>query len=173
MKIKRSVLERMIKEALAAHVARLTEAPKKPSEPGIEDADKEKKKPDQAKEKDVKKDAPPDKPKSKEDPTAPADQSVAPELPTEDEPADKELDKDVAKKDAGEVEDAEDVTGGEIADEIAGKTVQSITMEPKSKIMPGAQEIVITFDQIPDPLRILINKSGVVKFYYKGLHNEL
>lgn len=94
------------------------------------------------------------------------------ELPVPEDPAtDKTLEKDVAAPD--EVEDAEDVTGGKIADEITGKSVQSITMDPKSKTLPGAQEIVITFRDIPDPLKILVTKTGAVKFFFKGIHNTL
>lgn len=73
-----------------------------------------------------------------------------------------------------EAEDAaEDEARSDISDELTGKTVQSITMDPKSKLMPGAQEIVITFKEIPDPLRILLTKSGRTAFYYKGMHNTL
>lgn len=93
-------------------------------------------------------------------------------LPVEDEPtADPELEKDVADPEAAE--DAEDITGGEIADQVTGKTIQSITMEPKSKTLPGAQEIVLTFNEIQDSLKILVMKSGQVKFYFKGLHNKV
>ena len=66
------------------------------------------------------------------------------------------------------------MTGGEIASQVTGKTIQSITMEPKSKILPGAQELTLTFKEIPDPLKVLITKTGMVKFFMKnGIHNKL
>lgn len=76
-------------------------------------------------------------------------------------------------EEAPAVEDEADVTGGKISSTVVGKTVQSISLEPKSKILPGAKELVVTFDQITDPLRVLIAKTGEVKFYFRGLHNEL
>lgn len=158
MKIKRSTLERIIREELAAHIRSLTEAPAADA-PEVVDAEKE----------DPKAKKPADK-KQANQPEKPGAQ--AKELPVADEPeADQELEKDVATDD--ETEDAEEVTGGKIADEISGKTIQSVTMEPKSKTLPGAQEIVLTFKEIPDPLKILVTKTGVVKFFMRGLHNTL
>lgn len=158
MKIKRSTLERIIREELAAHIRSLTEAPAQDA-PDVVDAEKEDQK---AKKPDDKKQA---KQPDKQEPKAK-------ELPVADEPeADKDLEKDVA--DEPGAEDAEDVTGGKIADEISGKTIQSVTMEPKSKTLPGAQEIVLTFKEIPDPLKILVTKTGQVKFFFRGLHNEV
>lgn len=168
MKIKRSVLEKIIREELAAHIRHLTEAPEDDrNAPDVVDADKQGKE----KEKKAKKDDPKKAGGTQNDPVAP-DDPKAKELPVADEPeADKDLEKDVAGE--KDTEDAEDVTGGKIADEITGKTIQSVTMEPKSKTLPGAQELVITFKEIPDPLKVLITKTGMVKFFFKGLHNEL
>lgn len=188
MKIRRSVLEKIVNEELGRYLGRLIEADEdkkddKPA-PGVSDANfdgKSKEKKDQKTatkpQDDVDNTA--GGSKGKKTPSAPmpppskgAPQKPGKELPVADEPeVDAELEKDVATDD--EAEDAADVTGGKIASVITGKTVQSITMEPKSKIMPGAQEIVVTFNQITDPLRILIGKTGQVKFYFKGLHNEL
>lgn len=180
MKIPRVLLEKMIREELAKHVKDLVESG--PGDHRIMDAQEEK-----SDEEKPEKKGPGRPPGSKNKPKlepnkepdnkgekGKPDRSIGspdqkpPEQPAEEDPADDELD----DEETGE-EDADEVTGGEIADELAGKTVQSITMEPKSKIMPGAQEIVITFSQITDPLRILVSKSGGVKFYFKGLHNEL
>jgi hypothetical protein len=164
MKIKRSVLEKIVREELALVAKNLAEAP------DLDDAQADNKK----------KEAPPKKdPKASEKPKdskVPAKQEpkkdkVPTKQPSAEDPADNELDKDAAEDDG--VEKASEVTGGKIADEVQGKRIQSITMEPKSKVLPGAQEIVVQFDEIPDPLRILVNKSGVVKFYFKGIHNEL
>lgn len=165
MKIKRSELERIVKEELANHIRELTEAPKDDKEPSVVDADNEKKGKEKQGDKDNKKPAPAKKDKAPKEPEEPN------ELPAEDEPEDAELEKDVSDDDSEE--DADEVTGGKIADDLTGKTVQSLTMDPKSKTLPGAQEIVITFREVPDPLKILITKTGQVKFYYKGLHNSL
>jgi hypothetical protein len=170
MKIKRSVLEKMVREELRNHIQEMMEGPKDDDKGAdVVDAEDEKAAGDKKAEKEKDKSAKPQDtrgPKPKETPGV----KTPKELPVEDEPeADPELEKDVA----GEEEDADEVTGGKIADEITGKTLQSVTMEPKSKTLPGAQEIVLTFREIPDPLKILITKTGQVKFFFKGLHNEL
>lgn len=163
MKIKRSVLEKMVREELRTHIREMMEGPKDDDKgASVVDAEDEK----AAGEKKAEKDGKGPKPQ-------PGPEKKAKELPVADEPeADPELEKDVAGEEDAE-EDAEEVTGGKIADEISGKTIQSVTMEPKSKTLPGAQEIVLTFREIPDPLKILITKTGQVKFFFKGLHNEL
>lgn len=175
MKIKRSVLEQIVKEELASYARSLVEAPKEKA--SVVDADDEKR----AKEKEGGKgtEAPtkpqkgPEQPKQPSKKAAPAGQEEPKELPAGEEPeADDELDKNAASEEDAE-EDAEEVTGGKIADAVTGKTVQSITMEPESKILPGAQEVTLTFREIPDPLKILITKSGQVKFHFRGLHNTL
>ena len=140
MKIKRTVLENIIKQEWMRYVGNILEIDKK-DKADVTDASKNKN----------------NEPK---------------ELSIGNEPeVDTKLEKDVANSDE---ENADEITGGKIADEVAGKTIQSLSMEPKSKILPGAQEIVITFNQIPDPLRILITKQGIVKFVMKGIvHNTL
>jgi hypothetical protein len=63
---------------------------------------------------------------------------------------------------------------GGIADSINGKTIKSITMDPKSEMMPGAIEIAMEFQEIPDVLRMLVTQSGRIKFHFQGtLHNDL
>lgn len=162
MKIRKSELVRIVREELARHVATLLEADgvKLVDAEGDDDAGKGDKKHASAKGQGPKRDDKPIPQKGKQPPPAgKKDPDGEPkELPA-DEPDD--------------VEDEEDVTGGKIADEVTGKTIQSITMEPKSKLMPGAIEIVLTFQQIPDPLRIFVTKTGDVKFMLKGLHNTL
>lgn len=82
------------------------------------------------------------------------------EVPDEEDPADDEIADDEGSNEA------------KLGDEVVGKTVQSITMEPKSKLVAGAQELVITFSEIADPLKIIITKSGEVRFFFRGgLHN--
>ncbi|MHB8407974.1 MAG: hypothetical protein ACYDHY_07825 [Acidiferrobacterales bacterium] len=182
MKIKKSVLERFVREELQKHISSLLEAPTV-GDSQEDNLEKEKEK-DEA------------EPGKNGNMVTGGEGN---ELPAEDDPADDQLDKvgpeaDVAdaevKKDAkGEkakeakpdepkdteqdIEDAEDVTGGEIADKVAGQTVQSISLNPKSKLMPGAQEIEIQWAALPEPLKILVNKSGQIYFYMGGLHKTL
>jgi hypothetical protein len=178
MKVKRSMIEQMVREELAAYVKeQLGEAP---GGPGVDDADKDRKskerKGGKGEESPVGGQQDPDnlagKPKTGGE-TPPADEPpTPPEQELEPEPADDELE-DQPEPEGDDVESAEDDAKSDISDELVGKTVQSITMEPKSKLMPGAMEIVLTFDQVTDQFRILIGKSGQVKFYFRGLHNEL
>lgn len=155
MKISKLVFEKIVREELAKHINALNEVGE------VVDAENDHKAKDKSKDK--QKDKSVDKKPVKQEPV--------------EEPVDKDIEQDVNDtedpEDPEDTEDPEDVTGGNIAKELEGKSIQSLTMEPKSKLMPGAQEIVLTFSQIPDPLRILIGKSGQVKFYFKGLHNKL
>lgn len=164
MKIKRSVLERIIREELASHIRSLTEA--NDEETDVVDAEKQSKT-DKKKVGNEKQDKADKNAQKKKEPEAD-------KLPVGDEPeADADLEKDVAEPDAEE-EDAEEVTGGKIADAVTGKTIQSITLEPKSKTLPGATELVITFKEIPDTLKVLLTKTGQVKFHFaSALHNVL
>lgn len=177
MQIKRSVLHTIVLQEIANRVKELREADeeKKDDKPvEVSDADGDKKDKEK-KDKNAKGDGAKVEPQKSAEPKNTAEpkgkKPAGQELPAAEEPADAELEKDAAEDDG--VEDAAEVTGGAIADQVAGKTVQSITMEPKSKVMPGAQELVITFSQIPDPLRVLVTKTGEVKFFFKGLHNTL
>jgi len=97
--------------------------------------------------------------------STPDEPAEMPELGSEeqsldDEPTDDEL-----------VDDPRE--DGSVSKELEGKRVQSITMDSKSKMMPGAAEVVITFEDTPDALRILLTKTGDYKFFYKGLHSDL
>lgn len=160
MRIKRTDLERIVREELLRYVKALVEGTDKeePEKQDAADANKEKeagKKPDPKAPDDA------DEPPGMEEPGG-----EKPEVPDEEDPSDDDL----AKADA---EPGDDREGGKVHDEVVGKRVQAITMEPKSKILPGAQELVLTFDESPDPLRILITKTGAVKFFYRGLHDTL
>ena len=90
-----------------------------------------------------------------------------PELPTGDEPADDDLEADLGGDEESGAEP------GSVAAELENKTIESVSMEEDSKIMPGAVEFVVTFRENPDALRLLITKTGKVKIFYKGLHNDL
>lgn len=89
------------------------------------------------------------------------------ELPTGEEPVDDELSADVA----GDEEES-GAEPGTVAAELENKTIQSVSMEEDSKIMPGATEVVVTFTDSEDALRLLVSKTGAVKVFYKGLHND-
>ena len=162
MRIKKETLERIVREEFVKHLKSMMEAPET-IDAGVDGKDREKKdaarkdkKPEPAK-------AAPQKANKKQEP-APKEVDVG-----ADE-ADAPLEKDVAT--GGE--DAANVTGSELSKDLENKTVQSLTMQPKSKILPGAQEIEIQFSNSPDPLKILINKTGTVKFFYKNqLRNTL
>lgn len=96
------------------------------------------------------------------------------EVPLDDiDDADPEAD---AEEDEEEAIDS-DGNGGEepsgaVNDEVSGKTVQAITIEPKSKVLPGSKEVVIAFNETTDPLRMLVTSTGQVKFFWRGqLHD--
>jgi hypothetical protein len=68
-------------------------------------------------------------------------------------------------------EEAIDATGeggekpsGAVNSELSGKTVQAITVEPKGKNIPGSKEVVVTFNETSDQLRIILSASGEIKF---------
>lgn len=183
MKVAKSVLEQIVKEEVAAHVRSLLEAPKKPAD--VVDADDEKhgkeKEGGKGEEKPTKPSAGPKGPKQQSDAPKPkkGPDPVPAQEPEDGETSGGDDNKDAQAADDKETEeepgeeDAEDVTGGKISKELTGKTIQSITMEPESKILPGAQEVTLTFREVPDPLKILITKTGQVKFHFRGLHNTL
>lgn len=153
MKVTKSTLQRIVKEETLKYVKGLYEDDKKK----VVDASKDSKPKDGPKDGKEKKDDKPPAPKKEKEPKV---------QPQHDDPADPDLKKDVE-------EPGSEVTGGEIAQELTGKTIQSLTMNPKSKMMPGAQEIVLTFNEVTDPLKIFVTKTGAVKFFYKGLRNSL
>jgi hypothetical protein len=190
MKFNTEMVERIVREEVQSHLRDLVEA----GDVSLDDAesdtsDKEKKgkeKPKLGRTPDIVKNKPADKkgpkdpgpkPADKADTTKPDEQrpkgqakDAPKELPTQDEPEDAEIEKDV---DDGE-RDGSKKPGGKISSEVTGKTVQSITMSPKSKILPGAQEIELQFKEMSDPLKIMITKTGAVKFFFRGaLHDML
>jgi len=67
--------------------------------------------------------------------------------------------------------DAGEDPSGAVSDEVSGKTVQAISINPKSEHLPGAKEVVITFNETTDSLVILVI-SDEVKFLWKNqLHD--
>ena len=176
LKFKRSQVERIIREELSLLVKELWEAENdkdKKKEPEVGGADSENDVEVPSKSTDntaptvgaEKQDSPPEG----EEPKAGDENIPDEEVPVDDDPSDTELSQDVE-----DPADEEEPEGSDIAKEIEGRSVQSITVNPTSKMMPGAQEIVIQFEEIPHPLRILIGKSGMIKYHFKGsIHNEL
>lgn len=175
MKIKKSRIEEIIREELTLHLKELltTEV----AEVATADEDNTDKEPDTpaknsaptvgAKKDDVVPDGDQESPKDK--PTDDNEKETE-EVPVSDGPDDDKISQDVEEP---EPEDEKDI-GGDISNDLIGKQLQSITMEPESKMMPGAREITIQVENYPHPLKILLGKSGLIKFFYKGsLHNEL
>lgn len=70
-------------------------------------------------------------------------------------------------------EGPDDEQTGAINNEVSGKTVQSLTIEPKSKLLPGAKEVIVSFNESTDALRILITPTGNVKFFWRGQLSDL
>lgn len=66
-----------------------------------------------------------------------------------------------------------DEPSGAINDEVSGKTVQAVTIDPKSKVLPGAKEVVLAFNESTDALRILVTPTGMVKFFWRGQLHDL
>ena len=90
---------------------------------------------------------------------------------SEDEPEDPE---DEAEDEQGIDADgnAGEEPAGAINNDIAGKVLQAISIEPQSKVLPGAKEIVISFNDSTDALRILVTPTGMAKFFWRGgLHD--
>jgi hypothetical protein len=157
LKIKRNVLERIVLEEFLSDIGRrLNEAP--PGRGTVLDDEPEDEIPDP--------EAAPEEPLPTTSP-APEVGDEPEELPTGDEPADDDLEADLAGDEEGGAEP------GTVAAELEEKTIESVSMEEDSKIMPGSTEVVITFRDSPDALRFLITKTGKVKIFYKGLHNDL
>jgi len=91
-----------------------------------------------------------------------------PELAGDEEPMDQDLDAIEAGEEPPSEEEA-----GTVAGELSGKTIENISVDEDSKIMPGATELIITFRENPDAFRVLTTKTGKVKYFYRGLHNTL
>ncbi len=135
MKIKTSLLRPIIKEEFAKIIVEKARAALKEKSGEVVDAQS-----DDAKDG-----------KSKEDPKkkVPAPKKEA--EPKKETPPKKEPEED--KSGEEEEDDEKEEAKSKISEELVGKTVQSISSEPKSKI--------------------LVTRSGKVAYYFKGLHNEL
>lgn len=169
MKTSKKRLKQIIREELNIHIAGLLS-----EGPMLSDAQDDQKEKEDVGEKEPQETqssadngASPKSPRSK---TPAPDSGEPPEQPEGEDPADDKLEQDAEE----DPEEKEAEAKKSLSDILDGKSIQSISQEPKSKILPGAQEIVITFNDIPDPLKILVTKSGTVKFFFRNqLHNEV
>lgn len=69
--------------------------------------------------------------------------------------------------------DGGDDPSGAVNNDLSGKTVQSLSIEAQSKILPGAKEVVLSFNETTDSLRILVTPTGQVKFSWRGQLHDL
>lgn len=109
------------------------------------------------------------------DPVGAPDASMGVDDLDDQPPGDEETGADEAPPDTA-VDDAEGASSsptGQVADEVSGKTIQSMTIEPRSRVLPGAKEVILTFNETTDPLRILVTATGTVKFWYRGALHDL
>jgi hypothetical protein len=149
MIIKRSQLQKIVREETLRYLTVLMEA----GPEGVVDADEDNAKKDGERDK-KKKD---DKKQQSKPPSEPN------ELPSEEEPSDDELDDDVSTPE----EDLDaDADGNGIGDQIQGMSILSFTVEPQPKT--GKTELVLQFKESPTPLRIIVMPGGDVMFAYKG-----
>lgn len=167
MKVSRKLFERVFREELIRHIGLLREDEEDVEEPAPDEdpqatRPKEKgtgkvptkrtKEPDRASPKSAKGEPPKLSP-----PPAPE-----PGTPPVSEP---EAEPDPVDPEAEEGDEEPDATpGGDVNRLVAGKTVQSISIEPKSKLLPGAKEVTLTWNETPDPLKILVTATGQIKF---------
>lgn len=163
MKFQKKYLERLVNEELVKFISsssRLDEAPRR--RPATLD---------------LPEDEPPtpDRAPEEEKPTVSPSSEAGADVPLPDEkpPGEDDVDLDQPPEGEDDVAGEDEPEAGSIAKEIQGKRIAAISMDAKSKITPGSTEIVLTFEDLPDALRILITKTGIVKFFFRGLHNDL
>lgn len=98
----------------------------------------------------------------------PADGEEDGEEVSEPDPSDAEISQDV--EDLGD----QDSDGDSLSKILHGAQVSGIEYEKKSKVLPGAQHIKVTFEDRDYPLFIVITKSGMVRFMYKNaIHSNI
>jgi hypothetical protein len=83
----------------------------------------------------------------------------------DEDPMDDELDAELA----GEVPEE----GGSVAADMQGKVIDNVEYSDESESIPGAQEIVFSFQDTEDKLRVIVMPSGNVKYFWKGLHSDI
>ena len=159
MLIERRVLSKIIAQEVLLRLRELVEA--KEDEEGGDDAGKRKRGPK------------PSVADAEGSPSPKGDVPAGPRADTDgsdDDPVEPDLSDDEGLDQAG---DAGEDPSGAINNEIAGKSVQALTIEPSSKVLPGAKEVVLTFSDSTDALRILITSTGQVKFFWRGELRDL
>ena len=157
MKIKASELTWMIREAIASRVREIMEAGADPDavEKGEPEDD----------------DGLGDKPRVAK-PGEPPEPQPDEADPSEPNPADDAAELD--KQDALDMDGDAAAPSGKVNREVDGKTIQSISVEEDSKLVPGAHEVVVTLDDVADPLRIIVApKSGRMSFFWRGQMHDL
>src|SRR5579863_6034266 len=107
---------------------------------------------------------PRDNPPQRDDDSPPPEEQPPPEEPGEDA-------EDQADQNRDDAIDADGDAGqepGRINHDLEGKSVQSISVEEDSKILPGAKEVILAFAQGTEPLRILCTPTGRVSFFWRN-----
>lgn len=100
-----------------------------------------------------------------EDPLGPPVDEEPPMAVDSEDPADQALDDELAGEDPE--------VPGSVAADMQGKTIESIEQVDESDVVPGARELILSFDGESDKLRVIITPSGNVKYFWKGLHNDI
>ena len=167
MKVSRKLFERVFREELIRHIGLLREAEGDTEQPAPDEdpqATRPKGKgtgkvPAKAT-KEPGRGAP--KTAKGEPPQISPEPAPAPETPPVSEP---EAEPDPVDPAAEEGDEEPDATpGGDVNRLVAGKTVQSVSIEPKSKLLPGAKEVTLTWNETPEPMKILVTATGQIKF---------
>ena len=147
----------MIREAVLRRVMELHEAPQGADPDPVEKGDPERELERQAE--------PRDNPPVRDDDEQP------PEVPQDEPEQEPESGKEAEQGKEDAIDPAGDAgteSSGQVNRDIEGKSIQSITREDESKILPGAKEVVLTFAQSTEPLRILVTATGRIAFFWRN-----
>ena len=154
MKINKSQLQKIVREETIRHLVGLMEA----DEHEVVDANDDHKKKDAQKGK--------KEPSKKPGGSSPSEPK---ELPTDNEPADNDLGDEVSTPESDLEKDSVGKGIGDPAPAgVVGLQIQSFTVEPQPKSGAAKTELVLTFKNSPNPLRIMILPNGEVEFAYRG-----
>jgi len=151
-------LEGMIREAVLHRLLELSEAE------GGADADPVEK--GEPKDDDAEAAAP-----ASDQPEPQAADAPPPDAPQGEDP---DAEQDPGREDALDLDgDAGNEGSGEVNSFVEGKSVQSITLSDDSKVLPGAKEVILSFAQTTDALRIIVTATGKISFLVKGQMHDL
>lgn len=160
MQTSRNRLNEIVKEELLKYIKTLVEGP------DVKSAETDKKKKDinpqgsPLQDLPMKGDKSVDNVKSKKSQTK--DKSASEEIPPEEVPSPIE-DKEQTEK-QGVIS---------LSKDLEGKSIQSVVLDTKSKTLPGAKEVVISFNDTPEPLKILVQQNGNISFMFKGIRHAI